>query len=55
MNTSRANAIIVGVSFIIATTAGVIAAAIGQPITGGADYLSQIAANEGRVFDEDGQ
>ena len=46
----RWNAAIVGVLFIIATAAGSIAAAIGSPILEAPDYLSKIAANEGRVL-----
>jgi len=49
MYASRVNTVVVGVSFIVATAAGTIAAAIGNPITGGPDYLSQIAANGGTV------
>jgi len=49
MNKDRVSAVIVGVSFIVATAAGSVAAAIGNPIIGGPDYLSQIAANEGTV------
>ena len=49
MNKDRVSAVIVGVSFIVATAAGSVAAAIGNPIIGGPDYLSQIAVNEGTV------
>jgi hypothetical protein len=50
MKSSRMNAVIVGVLFIIATAAGVIAAAIGSPIMDAPDYLSKIAANEGTML-----
>ena len=46
---TRRNAAIVGVLFIIATAAGIIAAAISSPILEAPDYLTQITANEGAV------
>ena len=50
MKTNRMNAVVVGVLFIIATAAGIIAAAIGSPIMDAPDYLSKIAANEGTML-----
>ena len=50
MNAYRLNTIIVGVAFIVATGAGIAAAAIGSPILGAPDYLSQIAANEDTIL-----
>lgn len=47
---TRLNATIVGVLFIIATAAGSIAAAMGNPILEAPDYLSTIAINEGTVL-----
>jgi len=50
VRTTRRNAAIVGVLFIIATAAGIIAAAISSPILEATDYLQQIAAHEGTVL-----
>ena len=45
----RRNAAFVGVAFIVATVAGVVAAAIGSPLMEAPDYLGRMAANEGTV------
>ena len=50
MDTTRMNAGIVGVLFILATVAGTIAASIGNPILDAPDYLTKIAANEGIII-----
>ncbi len=47
---TRWNAALVGVTFIIATAAGSIAAAMTSPILAAPDYLGQIAANEGTIL-----
>jgi Domain of unknown function (DUF4386) len=47
--TSRTNAVIVGILFIIGTMTGVAAAMLGSPILDAPDYLSKIVANEGTV------
>ena len=52
MDTTRMNAGIVGVLFIIATVAGTIAASIGNPILDAPDYLTKISANEGTIIIE---
>jgi hypothetical protein len=48
--TSRTNAAIVGVLFIIGTATGTIAAMLGRPILNAPDYLSKIVANESTVL-----
>jgi hypothetical protein len=48
--TSRTNAAIVGVLFIIGTVSGTVAASIGNPILDAPDYLTKIAANEGQII-----
>ena len=50
MNTTRINAAIVGVLFIIGTVSGVIAASIGNPIVDAPDYLTKISASEGTMI-----
>ena len=50
MDTTRMNAGIVGVLFILATVAGTIAASIGNPILDAPDYLTKISANEGTII-----
>jgi hypothetical protein len=50
LNTTRINAAIVGVLFIIGTVSGVIAASIGNPIVDAPDYLTKISASEGTMI-----
>ena len=50
MNTTRINAAIVGVLFIIGTVSGVIAASIGNPIVDAPDYLTKISVSEGTMI-----
>ena len=50
MNSSRMNAVVVGVLFIIGTVTGAIAAAIGNPILDAPDYLTSISANESQII-----
>jgi hypothetical protein len=50
MKTSKINAAIVGLLFIIATVSGTIAATIGNPIVDAPDYLTKISANEGAII-----
>jgi Domain of unknown function (DUF4386) len=49
MSTNRKTAIIVGVLYIIGTVAGVLSVVVTQPILGGPDYLTKIAANESQI------
>jgi hypothetical protein len=50
LKTTRINAAIVGVLFIIGTVSGVIAASIGNPIVDAPDYLTKISASEGTMI-----
>ncbi len=47
--TSRTNAVVVGVLFVIGTTTGIIAAMLGIPILDAPDYLTNISANESQI------
>src|SRR5438093_7663486 len=51
MNSSRKNAVITGVLFIVATVAALAAAAI-EPVLSGTDYLTKVAANASQVAGE---
>ncbi len=48
MNSSRKNAVITGVLFIVATVAALAAAAV-APVLSGTDYLTRVAANASQV------
>ncbi len=48
--TSRTNAVVVGVLFVIGTTTGIIAAMLGIPILDAPDYLTNISANESQII-----
>ena len=50
VRTTRWNAAIVGLAFIIATAAGMAAVGVGGTIQDAPDYLTQMAANEGAVL-----
>lgn len=48
--TSRANAVVVGVLFVIGTTTGIIAAMLSSPVLDAPDYLTNISANESQII-----
>jgi hypothetical protein len=50
MNTSRRIAVVAGVAFLIATIAQMVGVVLVSPILSAPDYLTEIAANEGRVL-----
>lgn len=48
--TSRTNAVVVGVLFVIGTTTGIIAAMLSSPVLDAPDYLTNISANESQII-----
>ena len=48
--TSRTNAVVVGVLFVIGTTTGIIAAMLSSPVLDAPDYLTKISANESQII-----